>query len=135
MASAAIKGISKILRKGLRKSPVLGKYAKKVVTNPVKLKTTPRYRTDPKTGERFLNRRAALAGIKKKTLKSEIERVKPTYIGIGTGVAGTLAYQELKKGMKRAETKEKKEKKDKLQKSVKKHRQKDKKKKEKHHSR
>ena len=28
MAGAAIKGISKILRKGLRKSPVLGKYAR-----------------------------------------------------------------------------------------------------------
>ena len=51
---------------------------KKLTKKKPKTKPTPRYRTDPKTGERFLNRRATVSGVKKKTLKSEIERVKPT---------------------------------------------------------
>ena len=54
-----------------------------------------------------------------------------TQKGIGIGVAGTLAYQELRKG-KKSEAKTTK----KLKKSIEKHKEKDKKKKEKkHHSR
>ena len=62
---------------------------------------------------------------KKKPLISKFEK------GIGTGVAATLAYQEIKKGKKsKAKTK------DKLKRSIEKHKEKDKKKKEKkHHSR
>ena len=64
MAGAAIKGVSKILRKGLGET---SKYGKKVIHPGVKLKSISRYRTDPKTGEKFLNRRATLAGVKAAT--------------------------------------------------------------------
>ena len=106
----------------------IAKYIKRVITNPVKLKKkpktkpTPRYRTDPKTGQKFLNRRATVSGVKKKTLKSEIERVKPAYIGAAAGagaaygISKTDKFKKTAKKLKeatdkiRAKDKEKKEK-------------------------
>ena len=57
MAGAAIKGVSKILRKGLGAT---SKYGKKVIHPGVKLKSI----EDP---EKFLKRRATLAGVKTAT--------------------------------------------------------------------
>jgi len=74
-------------------------------------KTTPRYRKDAKTGETFLNRRATLAGVtgvKKKTLKSEIERVKPAWVGAAAGAGATYlamkskSYKDAKARAKKA---------------------------------
>ena len=116
MVGAAIKGLSKILRKGLRKSPVLGKYAKK---------PKPRYRTDPKTGQKFLNRRATVAGVtgvQKKTLKSNLEKAKPYAIGAVAGAATAYGISKTDKFKKTAK---------KLKEATEKHREKDKNKKEK----
>ena len=91
----------------------------------VKPKPTPRYRTDPKTGERFLNRRATVSGVtgvKKKTLKSELERVKPAWIGAAAGAATAYGISKTKKFKETAK---------KLKEATEKHREKDKKKKEK----
>ena len=98
---------------------------KKLTKKKPKTKPTPRYRTDPKTGERFLNRRATVSGVKKKTLKSEIERVKPAYIGAAAGAGATYL------GMKNKATKKRKETQAKLKEATDKIREKDKKKKEK----
>ena len=57
---------------------------------------------------------------KRKTLKSEIERVKPAWRGLGLGVAGTLTFQEIRKKQKEVKAKEK-EKKEKLKKATEKH--------------
>ena len=46
-------------------------------------------------------------GVKKKTLKSEIERVKPAWKGLGLGIAGTLTFQEIRKKQKEVKAKEK----------------------------
>jgi len=82
-------------------------------------------------GKKTMKEPSRLKQTKKKTLKSELERVKPAWMGAAAGVAGTLAYQELRKG-KKSEAKTTK----KLKKSIEKHKEKDKKKKEKkHHSR
>jgi len=88
----------------------------------VKPKPTPRYRTDPKTGQKFLNRRAPLSGVKKKTLKSELERVKPAWIGAAAGAATAYGISKTDKFKKTAK---------KLKEATEKHREKDKKKKEK----
>ena len=109
MEGAAVKGISKILRKGLKKKPK------------VKSKPIPRYRTDPKTGERFLNRRATVSGVKGITKKKT--PIRDAALGLGAmGAAGFGAY---------AATKEVNELRKKLKEATDKIRAKDKKKKEK----
>ena len=91
---AAIRGISKILRKGLRKSPVLGKYARGTPTKAglVARRATLRGET---TAEKY---RKALGptpkAVKKKPIISKFE------IGVGTGVTGTLAVQQALKKQK-----------------------------------
>ena len=126
MVGAAIKGLSKILRKGLRKSPVLGKYTKKPKVKP---KPKPRYRTDPKTGQKFLNRRATVAGVKgvkKGEAIPEFIKKRPiTSAGIVVGAAGAAQYR--RKKLYEERDKQKKQ----LKEATEKHRDKDKKKKEK----
>ena len=117
--STIVKGlIKKVKPKGMLKAkPKTGMVARRNMlrgaTTAEKLKKT---MGDPQK---------ALRKQKKKPLISKFEK------GIGTGVAATLAYQEIKKGKKsKAKTK------DKLKKAADEHRKKDKKKKEKkHHSR
>ena len=123
MAGAAIKGVSKFLKR--RKTIGEAKALKK--------KPTPRYRKDSKTGEIFLNRRAKIAGVsgvKKKTLKGELERVKPTYIGAAAGAGATYTAMKYNEG-KKAKGKETTANKDKLKEATDKIRDKDKRKKEK----
>ena len=123
MVGAAIKGLSKILRKTGKKRP----------------RGTP-------IAAGLAHRRAMLRGLsdpKKKSRLEEIKQPKAKWAkqtkapkkkpliskfgkGVGTGVAATLAYQEIKKG-KRAETKSTK---DKLQKAIDEKKKKDKEKKE-----
>ena len=114
MVGAAIKGLSKILRKGLRKSPVLGKYTKKPRGTPTKAG--------------LVARREALRGvrgIKKQpgTYKSGLKEGMIT----GALVSGAGMYMAGKsKAAKDAKAKTKK--------AAEEHIKKDKKKKEKHHS-
>ena len=68
---------------------------------------------------------------KRKTLKSEIERVKPAWTGLGLGIAGTLTVQEIRKKQKEVKAKEK-EKKGKLKKATEEHEKKTKEKREKY---
>ena len=98
---------------------------KKLIKKKPKTKPTPRYRTDPKTGERFLNRRATVSG-KKGITKKETIGTLGTY---GTGVAAGAGATYL--GMKNKATKKRKETKAKLKEATDKIREKDKKKKEK----
>ena len=98
---------------------------KKLIKKKPKTKPTPRYRTDPKTGERFLNRRATVSG-KKGITKKETIGTLGTY---GTGVAAGAGATYL--GMKNKETKKIKETKAKLKEATDKIRAKDKEKKEK----
>ena len=98
---------------------------KKLTKKKPKTKPTPRYRTDPKTGERFLNRRATVSG-KKGITKKETIGTLGTY---GTGVAAGAGATYL--GMKNKATKKRKETKAKLKEATDKIRAKDKKKKEK----
>ena len=94
---------------------------KKLIKKKPKTKPTPRYRTDPKTGERFLNRRATVSGVKGITKKKT--PIRDAALGLGAmGAAGFGAY---------AATKEVNELRKKLKEAVKKHREEDKKKKEK----
>ena len=110
MAGAAVKGVSKLLK---RKKTIGG----------IKKKPTPRYRKDSKTGETFLNRRKVLAGAKAATMKAPR---KPGYVeGAVTGAVATGAAMKYNEG-KKAKAKETK---DKLMKAVDKHRKEDKKKK------
>ncbi len=98
---------------------------KKLTKKKPKTKPTPRYRTDPKTGERFLNRRATVSG-KKGITKKETIGTLGTY---GTGVAAGAGATYL--GMKNKATKKRKETQAKLKEATDKIREKDKKKKEK----
>ena len=93
MVGAAVRGISKILRKGLRKSPVFGKYARGTPTKAGLRKKS--YLDEIKQPKPGWSKQT-----KKKTLKSEIERVKPAWIGLGLGVAGTLTVQQALKKQK-----------------------------------
>ena len=113
----AVKGVSKILRKGLRKAPVLGKYAR---GTPTKAGLTARRAA--LRGETTAEKYGKLLGpppkpTKKKPIISTIEK------GIGIGVTGTLGFQEILKKQKevKAKEKEKKEKKGKLRKAIEKH--------------
>ena len=66
MAGAAIKGVSKLLKR--RKTMGGSRTAKK--------KPTPRYRKDPKTGQKFLNRRKVMGGAKTPIKGYKIEEKK-----------------------------------------------------------
>ena len=91
---AAIKGLSKILRKGTK--------AKRPRGTPTKAGLVARrnmLRGKP-VGAASQIRSPIPSGTKKKTLIGKTEK------GIGIGVAGTLAYQEIKKGQKAAKAKE-----------------------------
>ena len=118
MASAAIKGISKILKKGKVKRPrgtptKAGLVARR---NMLRGETTAE-----KFKKTMGDPQKALRKQKKKPLIGKTEK------GIGIGVLGTLAYQKLKEG-KRVESKSAK---DKLQKAIDEKKKKDKEKKEK----
>jgi len=89
----------------------------------VKPKPIPRYRTDPKTGQKFLNRRAPLSGVKGIT-KAPVS--KSFVRGAITGSAASYMLTDTLKDKARA-----KETKAKLKEATEKHREKDKKKKEK----
>ena len=119
MGSAAIKGISKILRKGLRKSPVLGK----------RVRGTP-------TKAGLTARRSALRGETKKEgaikkasdfTKTDKEIIKAT----GFTVSGYMGAKEIGKLKSKKEAKAK-ETKEKLTKSVEEHKKKTKEKRKKY---
>ena len=115
MAGAAIKGVSKLLKR--RKTMCGSKATKK--------KPTPRYRKDPKTGQKFLNRRKVMGGAKT-PIKGYKAGLKEG-LTAGTVVGGTGMYLA---GRDVASDKAKKTK-AKLKKATDKIREKDKKKKEK----
>ena len=94
---AAIKGLSKILRKGTK--------AKRPRGTPTKAAMMARksmLRGKP-VGAASQIRSPIPSGTKKKPLVGKFE------VGVGTGAAGTLAYQKIKEG-KKAKAKEAKEK-------------------------
>ena len=107
MVGAAIRGLSKILKKS-------GKKARR--GTPTKAGLVARRKAlrgdkdTPKASD-FISRRAELKGIK---APKKIPLIGKTEKGIGIGVLGTLAYQKLKEG-KRVESKATK---DKLQKAI-----------------
>ena len=127
MAGAAIKGLSKLLK---RKKTIGG-------SKSIKKKPTPRYRKDSKTGETFLNRRKKMAPLTKddprmrvmggtrEAVEKGAKTIKTFAAGLGAGIGGTLAAGKIKKEAKARETKAK------LKKATDKIREKDKKKKEK----
>ena len=98
---------------------------KKLTKKKPKTKPTPRYRTDPKTGERFLNRRAKVSGVKGLE-EYRKKNIRDTGIAIGAGVLGGAGI-----GYNFAKSKKGKETQAKLKEATEKHREKDKKKKEK----
>ena len=108
--------VKALLKRGIKKLT-----KKKPKTKP-KTKPTPRYRTDPKTGQKFLNRRATVSGAKSQ-IKKPIDGGKASVI-IG-GAAGAGAAYGISKTDKFKKTAEK------LKKATDKIREKDKKKKEK----
>ena len=129
MVGAAVKGLSKILRKGLRKSPVLGKYTKKPRGTPTKAglvhkRNLLRGDKDTPKASDFISRRADLRGVKAPK--------KPGYkTGLVQGVlatAGTAAILSKSKAKKEAQAKEDK----KLKKATEEHKKKTKKKRRKY---
>ena len=126
MVGAAVKGLSKILRKGLRKSPVLGKYAKKPRGTPTKAGLVHKRNLlrgdEPATKkDTYLSRRATLAGVK------GVPKPKSKNILLGTSaLAGAAGYIAGKKGIE-----DRKSTKSKLKKSLEKHKKKTKEQKEK----
>ena len=134
MVGAAIKGLSKILRKELRKSPVLGKYVKtgkRPRGTPTKAGLVHKRNLlrgdEPATKsarDTYLSRRATLAGVKGAT------KPKSKNILLGTSaLAGAAGYIAGKKGIE--DRKSTKSNKDKLKKSLEKHKKKTKEQKEK----
>jgi len=124
MAGAAIKGISKLLK---RRAKIGGARSAIKAT---KKKPTPRYRTDSKTGEKFLNRRAKVAGVKPTVSKGDaipefIKKRPFTSAGIAASALGAAQYRRKKLYEVRDKQKEK------LKKATDEIRDKDKKKKEK----
>ena len=84
--------VKTLLKRGIKKLT-----KKKPKTKP-KTKPTPRYRTDPKTGQKFLNRRATVSGVKKKTSLKDFSSAEKKIMAVsGTAAAGTLAYQNYEK--------------------------------------
>ena len=125
-AGIAVKGISKILRKGLRKSPVFGKYTRGTPTKAAlrgKIKDADKYR-------KLLDKtKAQPKTVKKKPLISKFEA------GVGVGGTGVLATQGYLKFLKAEATKEakaKETKKDKLKKATEEHKKKTKEKRKKY---
>ena len=80
MVGAAVRGLSKILRKGLRKSPVLGGRVKGAPTFTLK--------------RRIMGGLPRPKAVKKKPIISDVEK------GVGIGVTGTLAVQQALKKQK-----------------------------------
>ena len=81
MVGAAVRGLSKILRKKLKKAPVLGKYVKKDKT--------------------FLKRRATVAGVKPTVSKGDaipefIKKRPVTSAGIAGVALGAAQYRRKK---------------------------------------
>ena len=103
MVGAAVRGISKILRKGLKKAPVLGKYAR-VGARPSGITSGIRGKPLAEQARGVLPK-----GVKKKPIISKFEA------GVATGAVSTLAVQaalkkqkEVKAEGKAKETKAKK---------------------------
>tara|TARA_Y100000296_G_scaffold50624_1_gene58037 strand:- start:80 stop:487 length:408 start_codon:yes stop_codon:yes gene_type:complete len=127
MVGAAIKGLSKILRKTGKKPVHRSKKYEEA------LKKRPRYRTDPKTGEKFLNRRRTVSGLSKddprirvmggvrEALKG-INKKIPVAIGAAAGAATAYGISKTDSFKKTAK---------KLKKAIDKHKEKGEKKKEK----
>ena len=99
MVGAAIKGLSKILKKSKVKRP-RGTPTKAGLV--ARRKAIRGDKDTPKASD-FISRRAELKGIK---APKKIPLIGKTEKGIGIGVASTLAYQELRKGQKEAKAKE-----------------------------
>ena len=123
MVGAAIKGVSKLLRKSTKSKRPRGtptKAAMMARKNVLRGETADKFKQTrgfPTEGKYAMTKAAKKPGFKS---------------GIAAGSLATLAYQEVKKG-KKSEAKTTKEK---LTKSIEKHKERDKKKKEKkHHSR
>ena len=95
---AAIKGISKILRKGTKEA----KRPRGTPTKAAMMARKSMLRGKP-VGAASQIRSPIPSGTKKKPLVGKFE------VGVGTGAAGTLAYQKIKEG-KKAKAKEVKEK-------------------------
>ena len=95
---AAIKGISKILRKGTKEA----KRPRGTPTKAAMMARKSMLRGKP-VGAASQIRSPIPSGTKKKPLVGKFE------VGVGTGAAGTLAYQKIKEG-KKAKAKEAKEK-------------------------
>ena len=92
---AAIKGLSKLLRKGTKEA----KRPRGTPTKAAMMARKSMLRGKP-VGAASQIRSPIPSGTKKKPLIGKTEK------GIGIGVAGTLAYQEIKKGQKAAKAKE-----------------------------
>ena len=95
---AAIKGISKILRKGTKEA----KRSRGTPTKAAMMARKSMLRGKP-VGAASQIRSPIPSGTKKKPLVGKFE------VGVGTGAAGTLAYQKIKEG-KKAKAKADKEK-------------------------
>ena len=115
MAGAALRGMGKVLRKHLRKAPVLGK----------RVRGTP-------TKAGLMARRAVISGAKAvsdEQLPKHLAKISKVDFGVGAGT-GALTMHLINKAKKEAKAKESK-KKEKLTKSVEKHKKKTKEQKEK----
>ena len=105
MAGAAVKGISKILRrkgKGPLKGPVKRPRGTPTKAGLMARRGILRGDKDAPKASDLTSRREALRGVKapkKKPLVGKFE------LGVGTGAGAVLAYQELKKGQKKAKAK------------------------------
>jgi hypothetical protein len=96
---AAIKGLSKILRKGTK--------AKRPRGTPTKAGLMAR--RSMLRGETTAEKLKKTMGDPQKALRKQPKKkplIGKTEKGIGIGIAGTLAYQEIKKGQKAAKAKE-----------------------------
>jgi hypothetical protein len=113
--------VKTLLKRGIKKLT-----KKKPKTKP-KTKPTPRYRTDPKTGERFLNRRATVSGVNRFGVTDKEKKTAKTDFGMGAvaGLSGAGAAYGISKTDKFKKTAKK------LKEATDKIREKDKKKKEK----
>ena len=99
---AAIKGISKILRKGTKEA----KRPRGTPTKAAMMARRSMLKSKP-VGARSAVRSALPSTVLKKLKKEPL--IGKTEKGVGIGVAGTLAYQKIKEG-KKAKAKEAKEK-------------------------
>ena len=125
---AAIRGISKILRKGLRKAPVLGGRVRRGTPTKAGLVA----RRAALRGETAAEKYKKILGPTPKATKAPKKPIGDKFFGgVGTGAALTLAYTKLKeskKVKKEAEAKQDK----KMKEAIEKHEKKTKEKREKH---